>query len=575
MSRFKEKITAYYNQMKLKDKLRGLYMVLTIAYLLIIVIAVFELISNSVNQYLEVTSRTKVEGVAENLNASFQSINNMALLIMNDEDVLQYLRTGDLRLTTQAVSNMKSISAAFSNVYSIFVIRDDLHYISTGRDITRLHRYNFRSTDWQSVIDERRGGFIVQLEGADLFAMNTGADIVSFMRRFYDRDSQLALGYLVVNMPTSIFDTAQERFLENPDSFRVMDVRNRSLSGMEVEAEFQELMSRSSSSIQRVDRHGFGMLVTTTLLCASESLRVGIVEDISFIEMLRVQMNILWVGFFLITIVGHIVLTTFITKTVTKPIERLCHSMEEVKEGRLKRVTMKLPQDEIGILKDTYNRMLIETNHLIDDLVEQEKNMKNLELEILYEQVKPHFLYNTLDTICYLVFEKPQIEVYDAVQTLSHFYRKSLSKGKMVITLHDELAIIKDYLTLQRLRYGDIFLDEYDIQVDLTLIHVPKLILQPLVENCIYHGIRPKGEQGYIRISVHEIEGYIRIQIRDDGVGMTEEEIREFLYRNTGRSFGFSGTMERLKLHYHIDQVCTVESVKGEYFQVSLMIPKR
>ena len=219
--------------------------------------------------------------------------------------------------------------------------------------------------------------------------------------------------------------------------------------------------------------------------------------------------------------------------------------------------------------------MLIETNHLIDDLVEQEKNMKNLELEILYEQVKPHFLYNTLDTICYLVFEKPQIEVYDAVQTLSHFYRKSLSKGKMVITLHDELAIIKDYLTLQRLRYGDIFLDEYDIQVDLTLIHVPKLILQPLVENCIYHGIRPKGEQGYIRISVHEIEGYIRIQIRDDGVGMTEEEIREFLYRNTGRSFGFSGTMERLKLHYHIDQVCTVESVKGEYFQVSLMIPKR
>lgn len=573
MNRFRERIQFHYQQMKLKDKLRGLYLILTVAYLIIIGIAVNELISNSINQYLYVTSRTKIEGVGENLNASFQSINNMSLLILNDSDVLQYLRTGDIRLSTDAISNTKSISAAFSNVYSIFIIRDDLQYISTGRDITELDPDVLRSREWQQAVDERRGGFIVKLEGAGMFAMNTGADIVSFMRRIYDRDTQQALGYLVVNMPTSIFNDATERFLDDVSAFRVLDHQIRSIGGAYVEPAFVNLMKFDSHSIQRIDRHGFGMLVTTTIMDASNSIRIGIMEDISYLEMLRVQMNILWVGFFFITIVGLAVLTTFITRTVTKPIERLCHSMEEVKKGRLKRVTMRLPQDEIGILKDTYNRMLIETNHLIDDLVEQEKNMKNLELEILYEQVKPHFLYNTLDTICYLVFEKPQIEVYDAVQTLSHFYRKSLSKGKMVITLQDELAIIKDYLTLQRLRYGEIFLDEYDIQVDLSVIHVPKLILQPLVENCIYHGIRPKGEQGTIQIRITDEGDFVLIQIRDDGVGMTEEEIRVLLYQDTGRSFGFKGTIERLKLHYHKDHVCTVESVKGEFFQVSLMIP--
>lgn len=187
-------------------------------------------------------------------------------------------------------------------------------------------------------------------------------------------------------------------------------------------------------------------------------------------------------------------INTYIAKNVIYPIQRLVDSMAEVQNGWLHRVSMNVNDDEIGLLKNSYNAMLIEINQLIDELLQKEKTLRMAELDALQEQMKPHFLYNTLDMIRYMALENRTDEVYNMLETLGNFYRRFLSKGSTDLSLGEEIEIVKSYLTLQRTRFEDIFTDEYEIEEGLSSIRVPRLILQPLVENSIYHGIRPKGE---------------------------------------------------------------------------------
>lgn len=246
--------------------------------------------------------------------------------------------------------------------------------------------------------------------------------------------------------------------------------------------------------------------------------------------------------------------------------------MREVKNGWLRRVSIKLPDDEIGELKNSYNTMLVEINRLIDVIVEKETAYQKAELNALQEQIKPHFLYNTLETIALLALEKPREEVYDAIETLGDFYRKFLSKGREQITLSDEFEIAKNYLKLQELRYGDIFRATYELDEKVQNVLIPRLILQPLVENAIYHGIRPKGEKGDILIEAKLQEQELVIKVRDTGIGASQTWISEVMSKE-GQSFGLKSTLERISKYYHDRSSYHISSEEGYYFEVDIYIP--
>jgi two-component system sensor histidine kinase YesM len=199
--------------------------------------------------------------------------------------------------------------------------------------------------------------------------------------------------------------------------------------------------------------------------------------------------------------------------------------------------------------------------------------MQKAELEVLREQINPHFLYNTLGTIADLALQNSADEVYDAIETLGNFYRRFLSKGSKEITIREEVAIVRDYLKLQKLRYEDVFEDEYDLQEDLLDIKIPKLILQPLVENSLYHGVRLKGEKGIIRVSVYEKDQRLHIVVYDSGVGMNPEQIQSLMNENNNKSFGLKGTIERIRYYYDMDDVFEIRSKEGEYCEVDIKIP--
>ena len=200
-------------------------------------------------------------------------------------------------------------------------------------------------------------------------------------------------------------------------------------------------------------------------------------------------------------------------------------------------------------------------------------------MRVLQEQIKPHFLYNSIDTIGYMALDAGAENVHGALETLGSFYRNFLSKGEKEIPLKREVWIVKDYLSIQKLRYGDILDDEYDIAEETKELIVPKLILQPLVENCIYHGIRPKGEKGIIKVSSRLEDGKLHIAVRDTGIGMSEEQIEKILTSKKkeadeldSESFGLWGTIERVRYYTGKEDIVNIKSEVGEYTEIEFII---
>ncbi|MBR4606798.1 MAG: histidine kinase, partial [Lachnospiraceae bacterium] len=249
----------------------------------------------------------------------------------------------------------------------------------------------------------------------------------------------------------------------------------------------------------------------------------------------------------------------------------------------LQKIEVKLPKNELGMLEEEYNNMIEHVNDLIKRLMEKEKVLQNAEMRVLHEQIKPHFLYNSLETIGWLAMDAGAENVHDALETLGSFYRNFLSKGDREVSLRREILIVKDYLALQKLRYGDIINDEYDIAPDTEDCIVPKLILQPLIENSIYHGIRLKGEAGTIKITSFMEGDVLHVIVRDTGVGMSQEKIDQVLSTDMTRggeksveqseSFGLWGTIERIRCFCEKDDVVQIRSDEGEFTEIEFIFP--
>lgn len=186
--------------------------------------------------------------------------------------------------------------------------------------------------------------------------------------------------------------------------------------------------------------------------------------------------------------------------------------------------------------------------------------------------MNPHFLYNTLETIGYMAFESPREEIYDAVECLGEFYRSFLNSGNDKVPLKKELETIQDYLKIQKFRYGEILEDHYDIEKDCEPYLVPKLIFQPLVENSLYHGIRPKGEKGEILVSAHLKDQKLCLSVYDTGIGMSPEKLEQVL-SSSPTGFGLKKTLERLQYLYGEKDCYQIESQEGSFCRITLYLP--
>ena len=227
----------------------------------------------------------------------------------------------------------------------------------------------------------------------------------------------------------------------------------------------------------------------------------------------------------------------------------------------------------------SFNKMAGSMQSLIDKVKEDERKMRKADLRLLQEQIQPHFLYNTLDTIVWLIESNEPDEAVTMVVTLSDFFREILSKGKEFISIKEEEKHISSYLQIQEMRYRDIL--EYDIQLDQVIYkyQILKLTLQPVVENALYHGIKYKRAKGCIHIHGEKEGDIIRLTVRDDGVGMDEEELEQLRQQiekpcqETEKGFGLANVNERIHMYFGPEYGMKIQSQKGKGTTVEIVIP--
>lgn len=253
------------------------------------------------------------------------------------------------------------------------------------------------------------------------------------------------------------------------------------------------------------------------------------VEEIPMISLLQDTNAVIFV--IIIVVLGAGILISIacykLSKNLYKPMDALIRKMNEVSKGNLEvRMDKEYKGNDFKQLASGFNIMIEEINILMYRIKKEQNEIKQIELDRLQSQIKPHFLYNALECIHWQALSGENRDVSRMVKALANYYRLCLSKGKDVIPLSQELANIDNYLIIQNMRYSDIVQCELNIDEYFLNILIPKMTLQPLIENSIYHGIRVKdGYKGKIFITVEEIENKIIISVADTGMGMEQEQI--------------------------------------------------
>ena len=298
-------------------------------------------------------------------------------------------------------------------------------------------------------------------------------------------------------------------------------------------------------------------------------------KDLAGIQYLTVIIIVL-------TIIIGVTVSVIIAQSLILPLENTVNALEKFSRGDFAVRLKENRCDEIGKLNRIFNKAIKEINELMQKVTQSEILNKEMEFKTLQSQMNPHFLYNTLDTINWLAFKEKQTEICNLVAAISSLIRASISNKKSIINIEQELDYVKNYIYIQHIRYKDRFDIIYDIDESLLKQAVPKLIIQPIVENAIIHGIENSKNKNLLYISVKRENECIVIIVKDTGIGMTDEKVSELLKeplnaegaeQKAHTNLGLYAVHKRIQLMYGDLYGLTVHSQAGEGTTVTLHIP--
>lgn len=305
--------------------------------------------------------------------------------------------------------------------------------------------------------------------------------------------------------------------------------------------------------------------------------RIVTVNNVNEIALARQQIFVILLFIFIISFIVTIIVSLVISRRISRPLNELKKTMFKVENGDFYTKVEVSGQKEVVRLSKSFNSMLDEIRKLMKEVVNEQKEKRKTELKALQNQINPHFLYNTLDSIVWLAENHRSEDVITTVVALARFFRISISRGETFIPVKDEISHIQNYLTIQKIRYVDKF--EYTFEVDQEIYDykVMKLILQPIVENAIYHGVGDDTE--HISIRAVKEGDFLVFEVQNTGYGITEERINEIYEILKGThsksSVGMRNVYLRLKLFYGEEADIVIKSTLDEMTCIRLLMPAK
>lgn len=556
--------------------------------------------ANSAQKKINEASLQTITSIRTNVDLMIENVNNYSKMIFSDHNLQDLLRQGDVYSNLQTQSKVSAylynMMQAVPIIDSVYIYDNSGHRFSVGtQELPTFMEANIQEAPWYDQVVRNKGRYMLRLEpGRPVSAGAAGqgeGNIVSFIRLIRDLDNTSPLGVLVMNIKDEAFVQAYSNLLNQSSmQIAILDEHDQTIvadsTDDQSESVLRELLATNGELLQRhFEQSNSGFLAmnmgskeyTVTYLSGGENnWKFVSVSPHDVMESRNKSLVLLALVLLIINGTIFFVSSFIISRSIIKPIQKLLRSMSKATSGSFIKVNVEPGSFELEQLYNGYNHMIEQIDQLLKRMIEEQRTIRKAELNALQSQIKPHFLYNTLDSITSLALSGQNEAVCDLIEALGSYYRVSVSRGQDVITVGEEVEMVRNYLKIQQVRYQDVFEVRFDIEEECCAFPIPKLVLQPLVENSLYHGIRPKGKKGIIRIKASMIEGAVNLSISDDGVGMSAEEIEQILRterKGQIRSFGLWGTMERLRIYYGDEDCIHIESKPGRGTTITLTIP--
>lgn len=547
-----------------------LYFLLVILLPVVTISTVSNLIyNNSINDIQNDNTEQTIQQISRNVDFYMRNMENIIDALSLDPRVIGFLNSKELTngkntetMEYEVTKAIMSFTPFHPEIVGIMVVNKNDLYVS---DIMyRISKDPLINEKWYIQASENP-------EKVQIFRKPVGRnvnnvfqycadDVVSMCKAVIDNKTGTCLGVILIDMKLDIIKSVIESVKPGKTGFvYIVDSNNEIVYAPVNDVVYRikdEWISDLSDDIlvKRIKDKDYKMMSESSDYTLWRTVGVFPLEESN--RVLRyIKYYSFGVALFTLVLAG--ILGMVFTRSIANPITKLRKLMKRTEEGDLNVFFNSKYTDEIGELGNSFNHMIQEIKNLIHLVQVEEKSKRKAEISILQAQIKPHFLYNTLDTIQWMAEEHEAQDIIQVVNALTNLLRVGLSKGKEVIKIRDEIMHIESYLIIQKVRYEDKLDYEINIPEELMKLEVTKLILQPIVENAIYHGIKEKRGKGKINIEGKIIDNKLCFTITDNGAGISEEKLKYINKILHGKNpvkinigFGIYNVNERIRLSY-------------------------
>lgn len=479
------------------------------------------------------------------------------------------------------IFNSYSISTVFPYLSAIKIFGNNGEEYSFGGQVYELDSNEVKSQGVQEVLSRNKQTQLwTGIHKAYLLEPFQSRYAVSLYRLMKDEKYAKDTGLLYMSIKPEIFEALLKRVtLHNESEIYIVDHFGKIVYHSGMTKQFLNI-----GDIEGIDteQHDSGIFINKSkearLLVSSYSINTygwKVYGTIPLNTLIGDNKRIILSSFALAAVILLLASAAWyvILSRITKPLKALTNTMKSVGEGNMFVKFECSREDEIGLLARSFNYMMDKMHNLFDNLLKEQ-------YKVLQAQINPHFLYNTLNSIRLMAIIHRVDNIKEVIDALSRLIMNSMKSEKQFVTIEEEINNLKDYIYIQKIRYNYSFDVEFDIDEELLKYQCISFILQPQVENAIFHGIEPKKGYGLIRVSVQREDEIIAFTIWDNGVGMSEEQIHRLLSENRKEDRGFSGigignVNERIKMLYGKQYGILITSKLGEYTSVKITIPQK
>ncbi|MGV2885824.1 cache domain-containing sensor histidine kinase [Paenibacillus taichungensis] len=598
-----DKVQGYFGRnMNLRTKLLLLFLALTLLPLSLQGVVNYLHFSQTIDRKTEQFTIDIVRQINTNLNRLLKDFERLSLLPLYDQMVLGILGkyNAPMGSGTWARSDdyLKMKLYTSGQAYDRPEIRG-IHLISnSGILFSNLDSlavnpvWDSRQDDWFAELNSSEGEWrLLPPHEPSYYTGSHEEPYISVAREIRDPGTLQRLGYILIDIRLEAFGQLLSNLnFEKNASLMIVDSKQRLL--------FERTSAGGLSAYDQLLKHGQlqGYAGNQKVVLDGKpylyvqhhssysGLSVISLTPIAVIQKESGEMLTFTFGFAVLCMAAVAVLAVLLSYRITRPLIRLKHNMIRVEQGDFSQRVAHFSNDEFGQISRGFNRMMEEINRLFNEVFLLGIQEREAELSALQSQINPHFIYNTLESINMMAVRQKHAEVSDMVTALGKLLRYTIDKVDRRVPLQEELAFVQSYVRIQQVRYDGKLEVIYDIDEAITKCLIPKLVLQPLVENAVYHGIEGQADGGVIWVSALRFDDELLIIVRDNGKGMAQVEIDELnesiarqpsnqaLRCHAGDRLGLNNIAQRLRLMYGEGGSLSVDGSPGQGLAVTISI---